>query len=52
LTLHIPPQHPDLIALAYAKGKVLDSKYDEDGNNLLTVTINGIYEKKFLDFIV
>lgn len=52
LQLRIPPRYHDLTALAYAKGKVLDSKYDEQGNNLLTVTINGRYEKKFLDFIV
>ena len=29
-----------------------ESKYDEMGNTLLTVTINSIYEKKFLDFTV
>ena len=52
MKLHIPPQRHDIIALAHAKGKVLESEYDDYGNNLLTVTINCIYEKKFLDFIV
>lgn len=52
LNLHIPPQYHDLVALAYAKGKVLAARHDEQGNTLLTVTISGIYEKKFLDFIV
>ena len=52
LKLQIPPQYHELIAFAYAKGKVLESKYDESGNNLITITINCIYEKKFLDFVV
>lgn len=52
LKLQIPPQHHAVIALAHAKGKVLESEYDDSGNNLLTVTINCIYEKKFLDFVV
>ena len=52
LKLHVPPQRHDIIALAHAKGKVLESEYDEHGNNLLTITINCIYEKKFLDFVV
>ena len=52
LKLQVPPQHHNIIALAHDKGKVLASEYDEYGNNLLTVTINCIYEKKFLDFVV
>ena len=52
LKLQVPPQHHDIIALAHDKGKVLNSEYDEYGNNLLTVTVNCIYEKKFLDFVV
>ena len=52
LKLQIPPQHHHLIALAHAKGKVLESEYDEQGNNLLTLTINCMYEKKFLDFVI
>jgi GTP-binding protein HflX len=52
LKLQIPPQHHDLIAFAHSKGKVLESKYDDFGNNLLTITINCIYEKKFLDFVI
>ncbi len=52
LRLQIPPQHHNIIALAHAKGKVLESEYDDYGNNLLTITINCIYEKKFLDFVV
>jgi GTP-binding protein HflX len=52
LKLQIPPQHHDLIAFAHSKGKVLESEYDDFGNNLLTITINCIYEKKFLDFVI
>ncbi|MDD5698616.1 MAG: GTPase HflX [Victivallaceae bacterium] len=52
LKLRIPPQHHELIALAHEKGKVLESKYDECGNSLLTITVNCGYEKKFLDFVV
>ena len=52
LKIQVPPQHHDIIAFAHSKGKVLESKYDEHGNNLLTITVNCIYEKKFLDFVV
>ena len=52
LKLQVSPQHHHIIALAHDKGKVLESEYDDYGNNLLTVTINCIYEKKFLDFVV
>jgi len=52
LKIQVPPQHHDIIALAHSKGKVLASEYDEQGNNLLTITVNCIYEKKFLDFVV
>ncbi len=52
LKLQIPPRRHELIALAHAKGKVLESEYDDYGNNLITVTINCVYEKKFLDFVI
>ncbi|MDD5729397.1 MAG: 50S ribosome-binding GTPase, partial [Victivallales bacterium] len=52
LTLKIPPQNHDVVALAHEHGKVLASQYDDTGNNLITVTVNCAYEKKFLDFVV
>ena len=52
MEIKVPPQNHDIIAFAHAKGKVLASEYDDHGNNLLTITVNCIYEKKFLDFVV
>ena len=52
LNLKIPPHKHDIVALAHEHGKVLDAQYDDMGNSLLTVTINCIYEKKFLDYVV
>lgn len=52
LNLKIPPHKHDIVALAHEHGKVLDSQYDDMGNSLITVTINCIYEKKFLDYVV
>ena len=52
MKLQIPPRYHNVIAFAHDKGKVLESEYDDYGNNVLTVTINCIYEKKFLDFVV
>ncbi|MCP3964997.1 MAG: GTPase HflX [Lentisphaerae bacterium] len=49
--LKIPPQRHDIAALAYSKGKVLESNYDDEGLLWLTVNINSALEKLFLDFV-
>ncbi|QSH41698.1 GTPase HflX [Lentisphaerota bacterium ZTH] len=51
LHLKIPPQRHDIAALAYSRGKVLESSYDDDGHLRLTVNINSALEKLFLDFV-
>ena len=48
----IPPARGDMTALAYEKTTVLDSKYDDYGNTVLTISTNAFYRKKFKDFQV
>lgn len=52
IKLSIPPSRHDLVALAHAKGNIMDSKYDDEGNLLLTLSINQAYHNKFMDFII
>ena len=48
----IPPQRGDLVALAYKHTTVLETKYDDFGNTVLTISANSFYREKFKDFQV
>ncbi len=50
--LQIPPHRGDLTALAYQKTTVLNMEYDDDGNALMTVSLNAFYREKFKEFQV
>ncbi len=50
--LKLPPSRHDLIALAHAKTRILESQYDEEGNTLLTVALSGFYRDKFKEYQV
>ena len=52
ITLCIPPERGDMTALAYRKTTVLSSKYDDNGNTVLTISANAFYREKFKDFQV
>ncbi|HBC88131.1 MAG TPA: GTPase HflX [Lentisphaeria bacterium] len=49
--MRIPPARHDLIAAAHKNGKVLDSKYDDDGTAELAVSISKSAKRLFEDFI-
>ncbi len=52
LKLEIPPERHDIISLAYAKGKVLESEYDDDGKLNLTLKISKSLDVKFREFAI
>ncbi|MFZ2656338.1 MAG: GTPase HflX [Victivallales bacterium] len=49
--MRIPPARHDIIASAHKNGKVLDSKYEEDGTAELMVSISKSHRRLFEDFI-
>lgn len=52
LNVKLPPSRHDLSALAYAKGNVMEAKYDDDGFLHLTFSINAALREKFEEFAV
>jgi GTP-binding protein HflX len=52
INLIIPPACSDLIALAHAKGVVLDSEFMDNGNARMSINIGSDYQKLFKGFIV
>ena len=52
IKLKIPPSRHDLVALAHARGLVMDSEYDEYGNLALVVNVNSEMKNKFAAFMV
>ena len=52
IKLKIPPERHDVASLAYARGKVLDSGYEDNGNLLLTVNISKAMNKTFQKFAI
>ena len=51
MELEIPPARGDMVALAHQKTTVLNSKYDDSGNALMTISANAFYREKFKDFL-
>jgi GTP-binding protein HflX len=51
IKLKIPPSRHDLVALAHARGLVMDSEYDEYGNLALVVNVNSEMKNKFAAFM-
>ena len=52
IKLKIPPSRHDLVALAHARGLVMDSEYDEYGTLALVVNVNSEMKNKFAAFMV
>lgn len=50
--LVLPPARHDLIALAHAGTRILDSEYREDGSLRMTISANDFYCDKFKDYQV
>lgn len=51
VTVCIPPARGDMVALAYERTSILESGYDDNGNAVLTLSVNSFYREKFKDFI-
>jgi len=52
IELIIPPARSDLIALAHAKGVVLESEFMDNANTKMSINIGSDYIKLFKGFIV
>ena len=52
IELIIPPARSDLIALAHAKGVVLESEFMDNANTKMSINIGSDYMKRFKGFIV
>jgi GTP-binding protein HflX len=52
IKLKIPPTRHDIISLAHEKGKVLNSKYEENGELWMTLNINKSLKSKFNEFSI
>ncbi|UDQ98498.1 GTPase HflX [Lentisphaerota bacterium WC36G] len=52
IKLQVPPERYDIVALAHQFGEIIDSDYDDAGNNMMVVNIDNKNLKKFAQFIV
>jgi GTP-binding protein HflX len=52
LKLKIPPERHDIISLAHEKGKVINSKYEENGELWMTLNVNKSLKSKFNEFAI
>lgn len=52
INLIIPPARSDLIALAHAKGVIIESEFMDNGNAKMSINIGSDYVKLFKGFIV
>ncbi len=52
IKLKIPPERHDIASLAYSRGNVLDSDYEDNGVLLLTVNISKALNDKFRKFAI
>ena len=50
LQLLIPPERPDLVALLHSKGRVIESKYRDDGSFEAAVRIGAPYTRELAQF--
>ncbi len=48
----LPPARYDLVALAHEKTRILEQRYDEVGNTVMTLAANAFYREKFKAFQV
>ena len=52
LKLLVPPERYDVVSAAHRQSEVLDSSYDDDGNNLLVINIEQKKSKMFEEFVL
>ena len=52
MKLRIPPSRYDVTALARRLGQLAETDYDEEGNLLLTLIVNRIWDQKFAEFAI
>ncbi len=52
IKISVPPTRYEIISLAHRNANVLHSDYDDDANNLLSLSINPQLKSAFKDFII